>query len=41
MNRIRRNRYYENHKEKEKKKNLKRYYDNKKLANGNKEYGKP
>lgn len=40
MNRIRRNRYYENHKEEENKKNLKRYYDNKKLSNNDKPYGK-
>ncbi len=34
MNRIRRNRYYENHKEEESKKNLKRYHSKKKLTDG-------
>lgn len=33
MNRIRRNRHYENHQEDEKEKSLQRYHDNKKISN--------
>jgi len=40
MNQERRNRFYENHKEEERKKSLKRYYDKKRLSEGDKEYGK-
>lgn len=32
MNQIRRNRHYENHREEEKEKSLKRYYDDKKIS---------
>ena len=39
MNQERRNRFYENHKEEEKKKSLKRYYDKKKISNGDEPYG--
>lgn len=34
MNRIRRKKYYKNHKEEESKKNLKRYYGNKVVTDG-------
>lgn len=42
MNRIRRKRHYENHKEEERDKSLQRYYDKKKLSDGDKLfYGNP
>lgn len=38
MNRVRRNRYYDKHKEEESAKNLARYYEDKKLSNGDMPY---
>jgi len=40
MNKKRRSRHYYNHQEEEQKKSLQRYYDNKKLSDGDKPYGK-
>ena len=38
MNRVRQKRYYDKHREKEQRRNLKKYYDNKKLSDGDRPF---